>query len=67
MLKFLSNHTNAMLEWLRLPGDALFIVGGTLPLLYLCWLGVRRIKGQSPREEPDEVLFTEIQEKTSRA
>ena len=66
-LKFLSNHTNAMLEWLRLPGDALFIVGGTLPLLYLCWLGVRRIKGQSPREEPDEVLFTEIQEKTSRA
>ena len=61
-LKFLSNHTNALLEWLRLPGDALFIVGGTLPVLYLCWLGVSRMKAQSPRGEPDEVLFAEIQE-----
>ena len=61
-LKFLSNHTNAMLEWLRLPGDVLFIVGGTLPVLYLCWLGVRHLKAQAPREEPDEALFTEIQE-----
>ena len=61
-LKFLSNHTNAMLEWLRLPGDALFIVGGTLPILYLCWLGVSRMKIQTPREEPDGMLFTEIQE-----
>ena len=26
-LKFLSNHTNALLEWLRLPGDTLFILG----------------------------------------
>ena len=63
-LKFLSNHTNALLEWLRLPGDALFIVGGTLPVLYLCWRGVSRMKGRTPREEPDGVLFTEIQ-KTS--
>jgi len=61
-LKFLSNHTNTMLEWLRLPGDALFIVGGTLPILYLCWLGVSRMKIQPPREEPDGALFTEIQE-----
>jgi nitric oxide reductase subunit B len=51
-----------MLEWLRLPGDALFIVGGTLPILYLCWLGVSRMKKQTPHEEPDGVLFTEIQE-----
>jgi nitric oxide reductase subunit B len=51
-----------MLEWLRLPGDALFIVGGTLPILYLCWLGVSRMKIQTPREEPDGMLFTEIQE-----
>ena len=61
-LNFLSNHTNAMLEWLRLPGDALFIVGGTLPILYLCWLGVSRMKIQTPREKPDGLLFTEIQE-----
>jgi nitric oxide reductase subunit B len=29
------------LEWMRLPGDALFIVGGALPLLWLCWRAVR--------------------------
>jgi nitric oxide reductase subunit B len=28
------------LEWLRLPGDALFIIGGAIPLLYLCVLAV---------------------------
>ena len=61
-LKFISDHTNSMLEWLRFPGDALFIVGGTLPLFYLCWLGVSCRKTQPPREEPDGVLFTEIQE-----
>jgi nitric oxide reductase subunit B len=61
-LKFISGHTLSMLEWMRLPGDALFIVGGTLPILYLCWLGVSRMKKQMPRKEPDGVLFTEIQE-----
>jgi nitric oxide reductase subunit B len=29
------------LEWLRLPGDVLFIVGGALPLVWMCWRGVR--------------------------
>jgi nitric oxide reductase subunit B len=61
-LKFISGHTLSMLEWMRLPGDAVFILGGTLPVLYLCWLGVRRLKKQPPREEPDGILFTEIQE-----
>jgi nitric oxide reductase subunit B len=28
------------LEWLRLPGDALFIVGGAIPLLYISVLAV---------------------------
>jgi hypothetical protein len=37
-------------------------VGGTLPVFYLCWLGVRRMKEQPPREEPDGILFIEIQE-----
>jgi nitric oxide reductase subunit B len=29
------------LEWARLPGDALFIVGGALPLVWLCWQALR--------------------------
>jgi nitric oxide reductase subunit B len=61
-LTFLSDRTNALLEWLRLPGDVMFIVGGTLPVLYLAWLGVRHLKAQPSREEPDGVLFTDIQE-----
>jgi nitric oxide reductase subunit B len=61
-LTFLSDRTNALLEWLRLPGDVLFIVGGTLPILYLAWLGVRHLKAQPSREEPDGLLFTDIQE-----
>ncbi len=40
-LSFLTNPTNRFLEWLRLPGDAVFIVGGVLPLVWLGWLGVR--------------------------
>ena len=30
-LKFLTNDTNTLLEWLRLPGDIVFIVGGARP------------------------------------
>ena len=33
--------TNTLLEWIRFPGDVLFIAGGVLPLLYICWVGVR--------------------------
>lgn len=61
-LDFISSSTNSMLEWMRLPGDTLFILGGTLPILWLCWLGVTRMKTHTPREVPDGVLFTEIQE-----
>ena len=31
-LKFLTNDTNTLLEWLRLPGDIVFIVGGAIPV-----------------------------------
>jgi nitric oxide reductase subunit B len=61
-LKFISGHTNALFEWMRLPGDALFIVGGTLPLLYLCWRGVWSVKKHTPDETSDGTLFEEIHE-----
>jgi nitric oxide reductase subunit B len=61
-LQFLSNRTNALLEWLRLPGDFVFIVGGTLPIVYLAWLGVRGNKANVVVEEPGEILFTEVVE-----
>jgi len=64
-LEFLSNRTNAFLEWLRLPGDTLFILGGTLPIVYLAWLGVRHMTPRSTLEEPTDMLFTEIVETKS--
>ncbi|HWR13898.1 MAG TPA: cbb3-type cytochrome c oxidase subunit I [Terriglobales bacterium] len=59
-LKYLSNPTNALIEWLRFPGDAVFIIGGVLPVLYLCWLGIRHMSSGVTQEEPREVLFTEV-------
>ena len=60
-LDFLMQRWVHMLEWARLPGDALFIVGGALPLLWLC---VRAVRYPNPaRQEPgvelETALFTE--------
>jgi nitric oxide reductase subunit B len=59
-LKFLTNRSNALLEWVRFPGDALFIVGGVLPILYLSWLAVRHMVPRLTLDQPDEILFTEV-------
>jgi nitric oxide reductase subunit B len=59
-LKFLSSGTNTLIEWLRFPGDVLFIVGGTLPVLYLAWLGVRYMQPRVTLEETEPLLFTEV-------
>jgi nitric oxide reductase subunit B len=61
-LEYITNPTNALIEWLRLPGDVLFIAGGVLPLLYLCYLGVRHTVPHVTMEEPEDILFTEISE-----
>jgi nitric oxide reductase subunit B len=66
-LDFLTNHTNQVIEWIRFPGDVLFIVGGVLPLLYLCWLGVRHRVRRVTLDEPEDVLFTEITEAAPEA
>jgi hypothetical protein len=47
---------------LRLPGDLLFILGGALPVLWLCWKGVRYRVAQVTLDEPEDVLFTEVTE-----
>ena len=58
--KFLTNDTNALLEWLRLPGDIVFIGGGALPVLYIAYLGIRHTVKRVTLEEPEDILFTEI-------
>src|SRR4051812_1270432 len=59
-LKFLTNDTNAAIEWLRLPGDVVFIVGGALPALFIAYLGIRHTVKRVTLEEPEDILFTEI-------
>ena len=61
-LKFLGNPVISFIEWIRFPGDAVFIIGGILPLLYLTWHGVRHTVSVTTREEPEAILFTEITE-----
>jgi nitric oxide reductase subunit B len=59
-LKFIGNPQNTLLEWLRFPGDVVFIVGGALPVLYICWLGVRHALTRRQPAQGAEILFTEI-------
>jgi nitric oxide reductase subunit B len=59
-LKFVTAPTNRVIEWLRLPGDVLFIVGGVLPLVYLGWLGIRHARPAAAVEEAADVLFTDV-------
>jgi nitric oxide reductase subunit B len=59
-LKFLTNHTNAIIEWLRFPGDLVFIVGGAIPTLYIAYLGIRHTVEAVTLEVPDDMLFTEL-------
>jgi len=66
-LDFLTNSTNTLLEWLRFPGDVLFIAGGVLPLLYICWIGVRHRVGEMTLEEPEDILFTDVTEPAPEA
>ena len=40
-LGYITQPGNVVLEWLRMPGDFLFILGGVLPFVWIAWLGVR--------------------------
>jgi nitric oxide reductase subunit B len=61
-LKFLTEDTNTLIEWLRLPGDIVFIAGGAIPVLYITYLGIRHTVKGVTLEEPEDILFTEIVE-----
>jgi nitric oxide reductase subunit B len=61
-LKFIGNPVNSFIEWLRFPGDAVFIIGGALPVLYICFLAIRHMVTPVTLEEPEAILFTEITE-----
>jgi nitric oxide reductase subunit B len=61
-LEFLTNDTNTLIEWLRLPGDLVLIFGCAMVALYIAFLGIRHTVKQVTLDESDDVLFTEIVE-----
>ncbi len=61
-LHYITGGANPVLEWLRFPGDALFIVGGVLPVVHLCWLGVRYSASRRRADVPPQLLFSEGEE-----
>jgi nitric oxide reductase subunit B len=58
-LGYITKPGNAFLEWMRMPGDVIFLVPGILPFLWIAFLGVRYgIKATATEMEP-ETLFVE--------
>jgi nitric oxide reductase subunit B len=61
-LGYLTNPANRLLEWGRMPGDVIFIIGGCLPFLWIAWQGLRHSRrGPTTDELPQDVLFIEKQ------
>lgn len=61
-LGYIAQPGNAVLEWMRMPGDVIFLIGGVLPFVWIAWLGVRYgIKPTVTVMEP-ETLFVEEHE-----
>jgi nitric oxide reductase subunit B len=59
-LGFITTPGNALLEWTRLPGDLLFIIGGCIPFLWICFQGLRYFRsGPTTMELPADALYTE--------
>jgi nitric oxide reductase subunit B len=61
-LKFLTEDTTSLIEWLRFPGDVVFIAAGAIPVLYVTFVGIRHTVKRVTLEEPEDILFTEIAE-----
>jgi len=60
-LGYITSPGNALLEWMRLPGDVVFIVGGVLPFIWICWLGVRyRVKKVTEGHDEDALFSDKV-------
>jgi nitric oxide reductase subunit B len=60
-LGYLTQPGNALIEWLRLPADLIFILGGILPFVWIAWLALRHFRsGRTAVELPENPLYTEV-------
>ena len=59
-LGYITRPGNSVLEWLRLPGDVILIVGGVLPFIWIAWIALRNFRsGTTADELPEYPLYTE--------
>jgi nitric oxide reductase subunit B len=58
-LGYIAQPGNAVLEWMRMPGDVILIVGGVLPFLWITWLGIRHGIKAKATTMPPETLYVE--------
>jgi nitric oxide reductase subunit B len=60
-LGYITKPGNAVLEWLRMPGDIIFILGGIVPFIWIAWQALRHFRsGPTTVEMPENPLYTEI-------
>jgi nitric oxide reductase subunit B len=59
-IEYLTARPITWFEWARLPGDAIFIVGGVLPLIVICWRSVTARPRAFPAAQPESPLFTDV-------
>lgn len=58
-LGYITEPGNAIIEWMRMPGDIILIVGGCVPFLWLTWLAVRYGVKPTVTELLPETLYVE--------
>jgi nitric oxide reductase subunit B len=58
-LGYITEPGNAVLEWMRMPGDVILIVGGVLPFLWITFLGIRYAIKATATDFPPETLYVE--------
>lgn len=56
-LGYIAEPGNVILEWLRMPGDVVFLVGGILPFVWLAWCGIRHAIPATVTVMEPETLF----------
>jgi nitric oxide reductase subunit B len=60
-LGFLTLPGNALIEWLRMPGDIILIGAGVLPLLWMAWLALRySLSMRTTHELPEHPLYNQV-------
>lgn len=60
-LGYITRPGNSLIEWLRLPGDFVFILGGVLPFVWIGWTAIRNVRHAPVSDElHEQPLYTEL-------